>query len=94
MRGSLITGFATLMLVTACAAPSSTVRVKCGATDVLMPGALSNQIKEQTGELEFGHEVCKAVKDVDASSYSKPTDVKVIMSNGNTYQVQLQNGAM
>ncbi len=93
MKGSMIAGFTALLLVTACAAPTSTVRVKCGNTDVLMPGALANQIKEQTGEIEFGHEVCKAVKEVDASTYTQPTDVKVIMSNGNTYQVQLQKSA-
>lgn len=90
MKHVWIVGLAGLAAMAACSKPDATVRVDCGATDVLMSGALANEIRLQTTEALFAKEVCKTVKDVDASTYQQPTDVSVIMPNGKTYQVQLQ----
>lgn len=90
MRAIFLGGLVIYAGLAACSAPDKQVTVKCGATNVIMTGALANEIKLATGELEFSKEVCKVVKDVDTSTYTQPTAVAVEMANGKSYQVMLQ----
>ena len=67
------------------------LRVDCGATDVIIDPDTAAAIKANTGEANFGTDVCAVANQIDSSSYSKPENVKVTMPSGNEYDVKLQS---
>ncbi|WP_068117524.1 hypothetical protein [Tropicimonas marinistellae] len=64
--------------------------VECEMAKVTIDEKQTMMIKENTGEENFGRDVCEVVNSIDTAGLTDPTDVEITMSNGNVYNVTLQ----
>ncbi|WP_068114382.1 hypothetical protein [Tropicimonas marinistellae] len=82
---------ATALILTAGVAGAETMTtVICEDIKVTIDEKQTMEIKEATGEENFGHDVCAVIGDIDTSNLSDPMDVEMTLSNGNVYNVTLQ----
>lgn len=85
-----VAGIALLSAVPASA--QSQLRIDCGDTDVILTEEQVVMVRENvemTAE-EVAVRVCEVFGEVDASMYTEPTDVKVIMPSGVEVSAQMQ----
>lgn len=79
-------GLATL---SACSTGQS-VRIDCGATDVIVSEDQLNAMRSNAGEADVATSICLVANEVDSSSYTKPQSLNVTMPSGNQYDVKAQ----
>jgi hypothetical protein len=71
------------------AVAQTTTVVECDGVNVIMNEEQAATIKAQTGEGNFGTEVCAVATAIDVSAFAEPTDVTVKLPGGD-YPVKLQ----
>jgi hypothetical protein len=86
---------APLVALSACGASDPAddpVRFDCGDTDVIVNREQANALLAGSGEnvLSLGASVCAAFAGVDASTFTEPREVAVLMPNGAQVMGQVQ----
>jgi hypothetical protein len=90
MKPGLILALAgSAVALAACAPPGvATVQlgnsVLCGPTEVIMPSQAVTSMRAQFGDANYGAEVCRAAKGINATGIVEPTPVKVLLPIGET----------
>lgn len=81
-----------LMSAVSAQAQDRELRIDCGDTDVIMSVDQAVVIKENTDMTaeEIAARTCEVFKDIDASAYTEPTDVKVTMPSGPEVSAKMQ----
>ena len=85
-----IAGFA--LLSAGSTGAQSQLRIDCGETDVILTEEQVVMVRENvemTAE-QVAVRVCEVFGEVDASAYTEPTDVKVILPSGVEVNAQMQ----
>lgn len=90
MTKTLKLAAAALLLTAGGVAAETMTTVICEDIKVTIDEKQTMEIKEVTGEENFGRDVCAVIGDIDTSNLADPMDVEMTLSNGNVYNVTLQ----
>ncbi|MDV7145948.1 hypothetical protein R3X27_25000 [Tropicimonas sp. TH_r6] len=90
MKLTLKLAVAAIFLTAGAVTAETMTTVICDDIKVTIDEKQAMEIKEATGEENFGRDVCAVIDDIDTTNLSDAMDVEMTLSNGNVYNVTLQ----